>query len=78
MKYKVGEVLHFRAEDLAIVVTMVGETGVRYYDPRLPIIDSSGNVITQYASNEWLEDAESAGTISNLTSMTMGEKEATT
>lgn len=72
---KPGDVLFFTGEDLTIMVTMVGDNGIRYYEPMNPEFDNNGNLLmtyTTYASlSEW---TISLGSITNISATLMGKK----
>lgn len=77
MKHQIGEVLYVEAEELTLVVTLAGETGVRYIDPNMPVTDNAGRIQTYFATNEAIEEsAVSLGHISNISAMCTAQKES--
>lgn len=74
-KATTGEVLYFYPEEMAVLVVMAGDDGVRYIDPMNPQFDNNGNIITTYvpyaALSEW---TVSFGSVMNISATLMGKK----
>jgi hypothetical protein len=74
-KAVVGEVLYFYPEELAILVVMAGDDGIRYIEPMNPEFDANGRMETKYVSyaalGEW---TISLGSITNISATLMGRK----
>ena len=53
---KSGDILYFWAEDAALMVVMVNERGVRYYDANNTEYSDEGDIITIFATYEELDE----------------------
>ena len=53
---KSGDILYFWAEETALMVVMVNERGVRYYDANNTEYTDEGNIITRFASYAELDE----------------------
>ena len=53
---KSGDILYFWAEETALMVVMVNERGVRYYDANNTEYTDEGNIITSFASYAELDE----------------------
>jgi hypothetical protein len=73
-KAVVGEVLYFYPEELAILVVMAGDDGIRYIEPMNPRFDNNGSMITTYVSYSALSEwTISLGSITNISAILMGK-----
>jgi hypothetical protein len=72
---KVGDVLYFHPEEMAVLVVMTGDDGFRYIDPMDPHFDNNGNIKTHYTSyaaiSEW---TISLGSVTNISATLIGKK----
>lgn len=68
-----GEVLYFYPEELAILVVMAGDDGIRYIEPMNPQFDNNGNIITTYIPYATLSEwTISLGSITNISATLIG------
>lgn len=70
-----GEVLYFYPEEMAILVVMAGDDGIRYIEPGNLEFDNNGAVVTKYATYATLgEWTISFGTLNNIAAALMGKQ----
>lgn len=59
-----------------VLVSMVSEDGVRYYNPLAPTFDDKGNIETNFLDTEFLKAyTVSLGHITNISALLNGKKE---
>lgn len=69
-----GEVLYFYPEELAIMVVMAGDDGIRYIEPMNLEFDNNGCIVTKYVSYSALgEWTISFGSITNISATLTGK-----